>query len=240
MQTNLFMFIFLFTLFINELFYTSFAYLYPQQIIMIQNILKDPNSSPEIILKTRECLAYHYIPLALSEFNDFTKRNNKYIRNVNKHDLRQYAILGLCDAAKSYDGSTSFYYFSKKHIIGSLHKGLTLLEPLKPQTTKQRLNGVKKPTIVWGNLNEEWVYSLNNDHEKYNNELYLEKIENVKKIVDEMEPFQKRLFYYRYCSETLREIRSVNRVSELMSISDETFWKKMKVIMEKISIQIIK
>lgn len=214
------------------------SYLNTQQMTMVRNILKHPDSSEEILLKTRECLAYHFIPFALKEVYDFRNRNKRYIRNISYKDLRQYAIMGLCDAAKTYDGSTSFFYFSKKYITGSLHNGLTLLEPLKPQSTYQRLNGKKKPTIVWGNLNEEWIYSLNNDFTKEQNELYVEKVENVKKIVDELESFEKRLFYYRYCENTLREIRSISDVSELMCISNETFCKKMNIIIEKIKYQI--
>lgn len=210
------------------------AYLSGHQMSTVKYILQHPQSSDELVFKTRECLAYHYIPWALKEFREFTYRNKKYVKNVSERDLRQYAILGLCNAAKSYDGSSSFFGFSRKHILGSLHQGLTLIEPLKPQTTKQRLQGQVKPTIVWGNTNEEWIYSLENHVKREKSALYKEKTELIKQIVDNLQPFEKRTFYYRYCEDSLREIRSVNNVCNLMVISSETYRKTMNRIFDVI------
>ena len=210
---------------------SSSAYLQNSQMSSIRGILINPVSSPEIKHKTRECLAYNFIPFALAELKLFTRRNTKYMKNIKYNDLRQYAIMGLCDAAKSYNGSYGFCNYARKYIIGSLHEGLTVLEPLKPQSKLQRLNGIHKPIITWGNTNEEWVYSLENDHVK---EHYNLQIEKIKQAVDQLDAFDKRLFYYKYCSETLKEIRSNRRVSDLTVISVETYRQKMSDIMSKL------
>ena len=210
---------------------SSTAYLQNSQMLSIRKILMNPISSPEIKHKTRECLAYNFIPFALTEFHLFTKRNTKYMRNIKYNDLRQYAILGLCNAARSYNGSYGFCNYARKYIVGSLHEGLTVLEPLKPQSKLQRLNGIHKPVITWGNTNEEWIYSLENDCLK---EYYNLQIEKIKNAIDNLDVFEKRLFYYKYCSETLKEIRSNRNVCELMVISIETYRQKMSDIMEKI------
>lgn len=211
------------------------SFLHNNDMALIRRILQNPDYSIEAKYKTREILATHFIPLALKEFTEFTKRNRKYIKNVDIRDLRQYAILGLCSAAKNYDGTSGFYNYSKKYILGELHRGLTLIEPLKPRTTIERLNGKSIPTIIWGNSNDEWLYSLDNNQAKKNTISSRDRdIERTYEVLNNMEPFYKRLFYYKYCSSTLREIRSTYDVCELMVISNETYRKKMKYIIEEI------
>lgn len=212
------------------------SYLNGQQMVCIRNILKNPGSDSEILVKTRECLAYNFIPFAFNEFHAFAKRNTRYMKNINYKELRQYAIIGLCNAAKKYNGTGSFNSYSKKYILGSLHDGLTILSPLKTQTKYERLNGFRKPTIVWGNSNEEWLYSFSNSKDSHDekNGYAIEKIEHIKNIISTLSPFEQRLFYYKYCKESFREIRTTSHVCELMVITDSYYHKIMPRIMNTI------
>lgn len=213
-------------------FFISAAYLNIEQMTFVKSIIRNPDVPTDVITKTRECLAYNFIPFTLNEFRAFTTRNRRYMKNIHYNDLRQYAIMGLCDASKKYNGTGSFFSYSKKYILGSLHTGLTILEPLKPQTTYGRLNGIKKPTIIFSN--NEWLHSLNKDFIEEKQLFSIEKMEQIKNIVDRLTPFEKRLFYYRYCENTLKEIRSISHVSALMVITESCYRKRMFTIMEKI------
>jgi hypothetical protein len=54
----------------------------------------------------------------------------------------------------------------------------------------------------------------------------------INNIVKQLTPYENKLFYYRYSKDTLREIRTVVAVAELMCCSTETYRKKMNKIIE--------
>jgi len=200
------------------------------QLNLIKTILQNKQTPEYMAFESRKILAKHYIPFAFKEFRNFTVRNKKYIENVSLHDLRQYALLGLCRASTTYDGRTSFANYSKKFILGFLHQGVTVLEPLSPRTKEERLSGKKLPVIIW----ETNVVDWHPDLRKSSTNIYSNEIEYIKNVINKQTPFEKQMFYYRYSSETLKKIRKISEVSQLLSISDETFRKKMNTLLKKI------
>ena len=206
------------------------GYLNVMQLNLIKTILQNKQSPEYMVIESRRLLAKHYIPFAFKEFRNFTVRNKKYIKNISLHDLRQYALLGLCRAGTTYDGRTSFANYSKKYILGFLHKGVTVLEPLSPRTKEERLSGKRLPIIVWETDVVDWYPNL----QKKSINIYSQEIEYIKNIIDKQTPFEKQLFYYRYSPETLKKTRKISEVCELLSISDETFRKKMNILLKKI------
>ena len=78
---------------------------------------------------------------------------------------------------------------------------------------------------------EEWDTILHSENKYITHKDAIDQINNV---VSQFTPYEKRMFYYRYSKSTLKEIRSIANVSELMCCSSETYRKKMNEIFRKI------
>jgi len=231
------------------------AYLSIQQLKYIQNILIHPNSSPEIILQTKQILAEHYIPWALKQYNVFRIIHSKKLKNIKNQDLRQYAIYGLLESIHKYNGKTPLPRYAKKYVLGRLHQGITILTPMKPQSHSDRMAGIQKVPIQFVSYDNRWIFdiskecsqNINPNVEKYskgenrisiyNSHTYLEKtkeMEKIKRVVDTLDYDSRRLFYYRYDKEILQELRTTTEVSKIMGFSNETYRRKMNKILEQI------
>lgn len=227
----------------------SNAFLTCSQKVMIKNIIQDKEVSQEIKTKTKEIIAINYIPWALSQYNIFVYKNRSYLykTHVPLNDLRQYAILGMIKALERYNASVDFTFYANKYVLGSLHQGVTDLIPLRPLSHTLRMNKQKVPIITFTHENT-WLFDklykskqretdkilrCENKYISHKNE-----IERINNIVKQQPPDDQRLFYYRYSEETLKEIRTIGVVSELMSCSDETYRKKMNKLIKKISEEI--
>ena len=217
----------------------------PQK-IYIKNIIQNPAASQEIKNKTKEVIALNYIPWAFSQYKQFLVKNRSYLykKHIPLNDLRQYAILGMLKALERYNGSVDFTVYAEKFVLGTLHQGVTDLIPLKPISHTMRMNKKEVPTITFAH-EHNWMFDklrkskditgfqqILRTEDKYISKK--DEIEKINKIVKEETPYKQRMFYYRYCEDTLKEIRTVGMVSKLMSCSTETYRKKMNEILKKI------
>jgi RNA polymerase sigma factor (sigma-70 family) len=221
------------------------GYLTNQQKICIQNIIKNPASSQELKQKTKEIIALNYIPWALSQYNQFVTKNRSYLykKHIPLNDLRQYAVLGMIKALQRYNGSVDFPHYAEKYVLGTLHQGVTDLIPLRPISHSMRMNKMEVPTIIFAH-EHNWMFDKLRKHKENEYQKILrtedtyisrkDEIEKINKIVRQEPPYKQRMFYYRYCEDTLKEIRTVGLVSKLMCCSTETYRKRMNEIMEKI------
>jgi RNA polymerase sigma factor (sigma-70 family) len=213
---------------------------------MIQNIIQNKDISPEIKNKTKEIIATHYTPWALSQYNKFVNRNRSYLykKHIPLNDLRQYAIVGILKALEKYNGSVDFTIYAEKYVLGTLHQGVTDLIPLRPISHSLRMNGKDAPSITFAHENTWMFDKLYKSKSRYDTNIILRseekyisrknEIERINAIVKQFTPYEQQLFYYRYSKDTLHEIRTVTNVAELMCCSTETYRKKMNKIIEKI------
>lgn len=216
----------------------------PQK-IYVQNIIQNPAASQEMKNKSKEVIALSYIPWALSRYNQFVVKNRSYLykKHVPLNDLRQYAILGMINALQRYNGSVDFPIYAEKFVLGTLHQGVTDLIPLRPISHTMRMKKQIAPTITFAHENT-WLFDKlrkpkDSEYQKIliTEDSYIsrkEAIDKINNIVKQETPYKQRMFYYRYCEDTLKEIRTIGTVSTLMCCSAETFRKKMNEIMEKI------
>jgi RNA polymerase sigma factor (sigma-70 family) len=213
---------------------------------MIQNIIQNKDISPEIKNKTKEIIATHYTPWALSQYNKFVNRNRSYLykKHIPLNDLRQYAIVGILKAVEKYNGSVDFTIYAEKYVLGTLHQGVTDLIPLRPISHSLRMNGKDAPSITFAHENTWMFDKLYKSNSRDNTNIILRseekyisrknEIERINAIVKQFTPYEQQLFYYRYSKDTLHEIRTVANVAELMCCSNETYRKKMNKIIDKI------
>lgn len=228
------------------------CYLTVPQKQLIKKIIQNPHVSEEIKNKTKQIIATHYIPWTLAQYNVFVSKHHKYLykNQILKNDLRQYAILGMTKALVNYNSSVDFTLYAKKYVLGSLHKGVTLLLPLHPVSHKTRLKGIKLPPITFTNENT-WMFDKLNPSVHTNDDIILasncntqpylsrkKEIDKIKTVVAEEPPHIKRMFYYRYSKYTLEEIRTIDSVSELMGFTSETYRKRMNKLIKKIKNEI--
>ena len=224
----------------------SNAFLSYSQKRMITNIIQNEDVPIEIKNKTKEIIAINYIPWALSQYKIFVNKNRSYLykKHIPLNDLRQYAIIGMIKAVEKYNGSVDFTVYAEKYVLGTLHQGVTDLLPLRPISHSLRMNGKNVPTITFAHENT-WMFDKLYKSNKYddtniilkNEDKYISRkneIERINNIVKQLTPYENKLFYYRYSKDTLREIRTVVAVAELMCCSTETYRKKMNKIIEKI------
>ena len=139
------------------------AYLSIQQLKYIRNILIHPDSSPEIIFKTKQILVKHYIPWTFKQYNIFRIIHSKELKNIKNQDLRQYAIYGLLESINKYNGQTPLHKYAQKYVLGRLHQGITILTPMKPQSHSQRMAGIKKIPVQFVSYENEWIFDLSKE-----------------------------------------------------------------------------
>ena len=216
---------------------------------IIQNIIQNKDISPEMKNKTKEIIASHYTPWALSQYNQFVNKNRSYLykKRIPLNDLRQYAIIGMAKALAKYNGSVDFTLYAEKYVLGTLHQGVTDLIPLRPISHSLRMNGKEVPIINFAHENTwmfDKLYTAKNRDSTDSTDIILRsedkyisrknEIERINAIVKQLSPYEQQMFYYRYSKDTLHEIRKVANVAELMCCSNETYRKKMNKIIEKI------
>jgi RNA polymerase sigma factor (sigma-70 family) len=224
----------------------SKAFLSYSQKRMITNIIQNEDVPIEIKNKTKEIIAINYIPWALSQYNKFVNKNRSYLhkKHIPLNDLRQYAIIGILKAVEKYNCSVDFTVYAEKYVLGTLHQGVTDLLPLRPISHSLRMNGKDVPTISFAHENTWMFDKLYKSKSRDTTDIIMKsedkyisrkiEIERINNIVKQLTPYENKLFYYRYSKDTLREIRTVANVAELMCCSTETYRKKMNKIIEKI------
>ena len=224
---------------------SSNAFLTNSQKKLIQNIIQNKDAPPEIKTKTKEIIATSYIPWALRQYKIFVKKNRSYLskNHIPLNDLRQYAIMGMIKAVKNYNASVDFTLYAEKYVCGTLHQGVTDLIPLRPISHALRMQRKKVPSIIFTHENT-WMFDKlhKSKYEEWDTILHCENkyitrknaIDQINNVVSQFTPYEQRMFYYRYSKSTLKEIRSISNVSELMCCSSETYRKKMNEIFRKI------
>lgn len=217
------------------------SYLSPQQLIYVKNIITNPNTPPDILCRTRKILVKHYYKWALKLLKNFKNENKSALKHVMMCDMEQNALRGLVKSIYSYNGSGRLDKYAEKFVLDSILEGINQINPglyISKYHRSKNKDKIPKTTLV--SYHNNWLFDIENSKQTYEKVTFYE-IENkkvernelitkIKKIIEEIDPEYKRLFYYRYDKNTLEPIRTVYYVSKLMSFSDETYRKKMNII----------
>lgn len=134
----------------------------------------------------------------------------------NKEDLYEDACIGFSKALQNFNGNCStLTKYAAPYIKHEIYKGITIATMQSKIIEKQKntsINTYKKP-------------ATERDME----------IQEIKEIIKGLTPMQQKIMYYRYDPETLKQVRTINQVLEMIGISHETYRKNYKKIIQTIS-----
>jgi hypothetical protein len=222
-MNSLFLFVFVYILGVG------YGYLNKIQLKYVKYILGSPESPEEIKQSTRELLVENYQPWLKNQYKSFIRQYGKTMNRVYVRELYQYAIYGLLESLRAYNGSVGLHKYADKFVFGQMYKGmndLSILQPLKYSQIKQG-HRTLKPILV--SYNDYWMFDklaqTQTAHQKSNI------VKNIKEILESSPGSYRRLFYLRYDYSTLYIIRSIKDICTLESFSEETYRKKMNAIL---------
>jgi len=219
----------------------SMGYLSLDQVRSVQSILRNQETPPIILQKTKTILYHHYYPWVLKETKEFSKIHRKAIQQIVKPtSIDIYGLQGLSKAIKHYNGTSAFHIYAKPYVQGELYRGLTDSTVLKPYRHSQIISQKNNTIILMQNKQTLVSYSNYWTFDKLlqekGNRIYSDptRIEMIRDSVDSMDPDMRRLFYLRYHSFDLSLRYPIAKICELLCISSETYRKRMNYIIAKI------
>ena len=214
-----------------------FSYLTPFQQQKIQLILKNPDTPEKIKIHIKKIIFVNYLPWIKKECNNFCYDNKElmtyvYYNSINKKALTNYkkeellldAYIGFSKALNNFNGNFStIRIYSKNFIKHEIYKGIT-------KSTKQ----MKYKSLLENSSNN---YLYNQKMQLKMNEDFQNEIKSLNDIIIKSNILTNKeieLLHYRYDLSTMKKLRTIRNVSNLMKISEETYRKKYKKIIFKI------
>jgi hypothetical protein len=214
------------------------SFLTSKKWIVIKKIINDNRSTDILKNNIKKLIFNEYYNFSKKQTYLFIKNNKKLVNNIKFNELNLYASSGLLKAINNYnfDYNSKFTNYALLYIKSDLYKGVTDLTPMRLLPHGYRINkkwqlnnydlyvkSMKKISSLGVN---EWII----DKETYNEENYnkLTLIE-INKLILSLEPFLIRIFYYRY-DENLNIRFQINKIAQLMCVSEETIRKSLIII----------
>ncbi len=201
------------------------------QLKYVKHILSSPETTDEIKEATREILVENYQPWLRNHYKSFIRQHAKTMNCIYVRELYQYAIYGLLDSLRAYNGSVGLHKYADKFVFGQMYKGmneLSILQPLKFSQMKQGRRTLK-PVLV--SYDDYWMFDkLSLKSEKTKDTI----VNDVQEILRCSPGEYRRLFYLRYDYNTLDTVRPIEDICELEAFSQETYRKKMNAILRYI------
>ena len=196
-------------------------------------ILGSPDVADDIKKATKEILLENYQPWLRNQYKSFVRQNAKAMNRIYVRELYQYAIYGLLESLQAYNGSVGLHKYAEKFVHGQMYKGMNELAIMKPLKLHEAKRGIKalKPRLV--SYDEYWMFDKIVEEADSNTNIRI--IKNIKEIMESSPGEYRRLFYMRYDYDTLSVVRPIADICDMEAYSDETFRKKMKLVMQYIS-----
>jgi len=206
------------------------GYLTPTQQQMVKNIIGNHRTPKPIREKVKHVVFLHYLPWIRKECDAFLEKNPAlitftYYNSIHKRTFRAYAqdelyqdmCHGFYKVLNRFNGDCSpLTHYATPYMKQEIYKGITV-------STKQRRykylleNGKEEKRITPPSIDEGFreIYAIVHDP-----------------LI--LTPIEREMMYYRYNLETLKKIRTIREVCEIMGFSEETYRKYHKKIVEKI------
>jgi hypothetical protein len=137
------------------------------------------------------------------------------------------------ESLQAYNGSVGLHRYAEKFVYGEMYKGVNALAIMKPLSLSQAKRGIRLPKPRLVSYDEYWMFDKLNENTIANRTP--PNVENIREIMESSPGEYRRLFYSRYDYDTLSIIHSIAYICELEAYSEETFRKKMKIVMQYIS-----
>ena len=237
-------------LLLNIFFVIESLHLNNNQIVMINNLIRNPDLKSQEREKINIILYKAYEKFAIKKASDFKLLHKFKCSDIKKDELILVSKIGLFKSIKKYNGKHNILHYSSIYINSELLKLLTEKYSLsilpKKYRSKSKISLSKTELIRYKNLlninlsvlYEPWqidlIFKNNEDILNKLNEKY-EEIEKLNLLYNELSPFTKRIIYLKYYFYQ-NEIISNKYVAILMCCSEETIRIELLKVKEKINI----
>jgi DNA-directed RNA polymerase specialized sigma subunit len=223
------------------------SFLTTKKWIIIKKIINN-DKSPDILKKNIKRLIFNeYYNFSKKQTYLFIENNKKSVKNIKFNELNLYASSGLLKAINNYnfDYNSKFINYAILYIKSDLYKGVTDLTPMRLLPHRYRVNKkwqlnnyelyTKSMKKISSLGDDEWIFDKETNNENYDNSILIDKIDEINKSVSSLEPFLKRIFYYRY-NENLNKKFKIKKIAQLMCVSEETIRKSLIIIKKHIDL----
>ena len=213
-----------------------------QKWFIIKNIMTNQQSTEIIKNNAKKIIFMEYYNWTRKQTFIFIKNNPKILKKIKFNELNMYALSGLSKAIHKYNYSytSKFSNYALLYIKNDLYQGITDLTSLKllPHSyrvsRKWKLNNTylykKSMTKIQFLGDDDWILDK---FSKQNDDSNMDNINEIKNIINNLNPFLKRIFYYRF-DENMNKRFRINKIAILMCVSDETIRKSLNIIRKKI------
>jgi len=207
------------------------GYLTISQQKMVRNIIENSQTPQPIREKVKQLVFSHYLPWIKKECDIFREKNPAlitfvYYNSIHKRTFKSYAhdelyqdmCIGFYKALNRFNGDCStLTRYALPYMKREIYKGISvstmqhrykfLLENKKQGNQKKSLSTEDRLRQIYTIVNDPFI----------------------------MTQIERDLMYYRYNLETLKKIRTISQVCEIMGFSEETYRKYHSKIVEKIN-----
>lgn len=201
------------------------AYFTTHQQNIIHKLFLNPKTPTDIKHKLKRVVFYNYLPWIKKQYSTFAHKNKNLIKytyynsittkSINNYELLQFAFLGFAKAMQNFNGNCSnIPKYVHPFIKHELYKGITI-STYNSRIKNICINNYKKEEIV-----------------NYEDQNKLEQIQQIANILNgpKITFLQKQLFYCRYEGKSLKKIRTIRSICNIMGYSEETYRKNMNEI----------
>ena len=215
-------------------------YLSPTSHNLINNIIKNKNTSLTIRKKVNKVLYLGYEKWAIKKALEFKELHTYKCSRIPQKELILYAKYGLYRSVMNYNGKKNFVNYSNMYIQGELKRALTdsyslsILPKRIRMSSKEGLSETEKEHYK-NLLNVETRKDVSFWYNKKKNYDMLKKHDTMYKYnllwdkINKLDPFTKRCIYLKY-NYQFDKIRSNKQISLLMCCSEEHIRTKFKNI----------
>ena len=191
-----------------------FAYITTNEWKIINSYIQSPVKK-DIKNTINNIIFYNYKNLVIKKANQFKTLNSKYLYNIDNIKIQSYALVGLFDAIKNYNGILDFDNYCDTYINNYLFKSIKKLALFKIIP----INRFEQKILVYNKINfpNFIIKKIYNDVD----------IEYVHNLVNHLDNKFIQIFYYRF-DKKLNKIRTLEEISNITNIKLEIIHKILK------------
>jgi len=180
------------------------TYLSHNQWNHIKHILENPESTDEIVFKTKKVIFTHFEKWAINKAYEFS-RKYRYHKELNPKELSLYALSGLERAILKYNTCYSFIHHAEFYVSASLFDGITDLQPMNslPKSYRRTKSWRRKYPVLYEQLlktqfvgSDDWI--LDEYNKKENVVPSLDTEIEIWAIVETFDILRKKIFTLKY------------------------------------------